>query len=164
MDKIFLTPRCRTLKVPKVGTFSPWLENNNFWGFEIYTQKCMNLRDFDTFLFFPWILWFLRASLNATFFANKACKRKWSCFSINERFFVNLRTFCVKNIIFHNFYILFPDSYIYKTISYSIFMVFMFFPNWYIHMSKASHWCSKMFIMVRMHLDRWTSKIEFHDF
>ena len=48
-----LTPRCRTLKVPKVGAFSPYLRVTTFWGFEIYTQKCMTLRDFDNFLFFP---------------------------------------------------------------------------------------------------------------
>ena len=48
-----LTPRCRTLKVPKVGAFSPYLRVTTFGGFEIYTQKCMTLRDFDDFLFFP---------------------------------------------------------------------------------------------------------------
>ena len=95
-----LTPRCRTLKVPKVGVFSPYLRVTTFWGFEIYTQKCMTLRDFDNFLFFPWIRWFLCASLHATDFSKKWCKTKWSRFYINERAFVNLTAFCVRKQYF----------------------------------------------------------------
>ena len=35
----FLTPRCRTLKVLKVGAFSPYLRVATFWGFEIYIPR-----------------------------------------------------------------------------------------------------------------------------
>ena len=70
-----------------------------FGGFEIYTQKCMTLRDFDNFLFFPWIRWFL----HATVFAKKWCKTKWSCFYINARAFVILKAFCVKKQYFSSF-------------------------------------------------------------
>ena len=95
-----LTPRCRTSKVPKVGAFSPYLRVTTFWGFEIYTHKYMTLRNFDNFLFFPWILWFLCASLHATDSSKKWCKTKWSRFYINERAFVILTAFCVKKQYF----------------------------------------------------------------
>ena len=39
----------------------------------------------------------------------------------------------LKKIIFHNFYVLFPDWYIHETIYNLIFISFMFFPDWYIH-------------------------------
>ena len=95
-----LTPRCRTPKVSKIGAFSQYLRVTTFWDLKIYTQKYMTLRDFDNFLFFPWIFWFLCASLHATVFAKKWCKTKWSCFYINERAFVILITFCVKKHYF----------------------------------------------------------------
>ena len=119
---ISLTPRCRTLKVPKVGTFSWYLRVTAFMGFEIYTQKYMTLRDFDNFFFFAWILCFLCASLHATEFVKKWCKTKWSCFYIIIWAFVILRLFCDKKIIFHNFYVLFPDWYIHETIYNLIFI------------------------------------------
>ena len=97
---IFLTPRCRTLKVPKVGTFSWYLRVTTFWGFKIYTQNYMTLRDFDNFFFFAWILCFLCASLHATEFVKKWCKTKWSCFYIIIWAFVILRVFCVKKKLF----------------------------------------------------------------
>ena len=59
----------------------------------------MTLRDFDNFLFFPWIRWFL----HATVFAKKWCKTKWSCFYINARAFVILTAFCVKKQYFSSF-------------------------------------------------------------
>ena len=121
-----LTSRCRTLKVPKVGTFSWYLRVTTFWGFKIYTQNYMTLRDFDNFFFFAWILCFLCASLHATDFVKKWCKTKWSCFYIIIWAFVILRDFCVKKIIFHNFYVLFPDWYIHETIYNLIFISFMF--------------------------------------
>ena len=98
-----LTPRCRTPKVSKVGTFLQYLRVTTFWGFKIYTQKYMTLRDFDNFLFPPWIFWFLCASLHATVFAKKWCKTKWSCFYINERAFVIVTTFVCKKHYFSNF-------------------------------------------------------------
>ena len=121
-----LTPRSWTLKVPKVGTFSWYLRVTTFWGFKIYTQNYMTLRDFDNFFFFAWILCFLCASLHATEFVKKWCKTKWSCFYIIIWAFVILRVFCVKKNIFHNFYVLFPDWYIHETIYNLIFISFMF--------------------------------------
>ena len=105
----FLTPQCRTLKVPKVGAFSPYLRVTTFWGFEIYTQKCMTLRDFDNFFFFAWILCFLCASLHATEFVKKWCKMKWSCFYIIIWAFVILKVFCdIKKLFFIIFMFCFP--------------------------------------------------------
>ena len=108
MLNIGLTPRCRTLKVPKVGTFSWYLRVTTFWGFKIYTQNYMTLRDFDNFFFFAWILCFLCASLHATEFVKKWCKTKWSCFYIIIWAFVILRVFCVKKIFFIIFMFCFP--------------------------------------------------------
>jgi len=71
------------------------LESNNFLRFQNTCTK-MDLRDFDIFLFFHWILWFLCALLDTILFANKSCKTKWSCFAKSERAFVILTTFCVK--------------------------------------------------------------------
>ena len=96
VNVFFFNPQCRTLKVPKVGAFSQYLRVTTFWGFKIYTQKCMTLRDFDNFFFFAWILCFLCASLHATEFVKKWCKTKWSCFYIIIWAFVILRVFCVK--------------------------------------------------------------------
>ena len=42
-------------------------------------------------------------------------------------------SFFVKNIIFHNFYVLFPDWYIHETIYYEILINLCLFPDWYIH-------------------------------
>ena len=44
--------------MPEVGAFSPYLKATTFWGFEIYTQKCMILRDFDKFLFLIFLEFF----------------------------------------------------------------------------------------------------------
>ena len=41
------------LKKQFFGIFSGYLRITAFWGSEIFTQKCMTLRGFDNFFFFP---------------------------------------------------------------------------------------------------------------
>ena len=46
--------------------------------------------------------------------------------------------FVSKNIIFHNFYVLFPDWYIHETIYYWILINLCLFSDWYIHETSTA--------------------------
>ena len=126
----FLTPRCRTLKVRKVGIFSPYLRLATFYGFKMSSLNYMSLRNFEFFSFFLEILCFFVPHYTRQILKKCDAKRNDHVFpKLNEPSWF-LQIFLWENNIFHIFNFLFPDWYIDEAIHNLISKCLCLFPDW----------------------------------